>query len=199
MERSALPIVDAVVKVGGRVLADVGAFDVVLATLSDAAGSCRLLVVPGGGPFADAVRGVDRQIGLSDTAAHWMAIVAMDQYAEVIAERLVRASLVEDPREIGTAICRGGVPILRPSRWLRAADPLPHSWDVTSDSIAAWIAGQLGARQLILVKPPGVDRPERAVDAYFAHALPMGVELTIVPADRLGELRRALRNGAPSL
>jgi hypothetical protein len=63
---------------------------------------------------------------------------------------------------------------------------------VTSDSIAAWIAGQLGARQLILVKPPGVDRPERAVDRYFVHALPIGVELTIVAADRIGELRSAV-------
>lgn len=193
MERSALPLVDAVVKVGGGVLADVGAFDGVLAALADAAGSCRVLVVPGGGPFADAVRAVDRQLNLSDTTAHWMAIVAMDQYAEVIAERLVRASLVDDPREVGTAICGGRVPVLRPSRWLRDADPLPHSWDVTSDSIAAWIAGQVGARQLILVKPPGVDRSDRAVDTYFAHALPTGVELTIVPADRIGELRSAVR------
>jgi aspartokinase-like uncharacterized kinase len=193
MERSALPLVDAVVKVGGGVLADVGAFDGVLAALADAAGSCRVLVVPGGGPFADAVRAVDRQLNLSDTTAHWMAIVAMDQYAAVIAERLVRASLVDDPREAGTAICGGRVPVLRPSRWLRDADPLPHSWDVTSDSIAAWIAGQLGARQLILVKPPGVDRLDRAVDTYFAYALPTGVELTIVPADRIGELRSAVR------
>ena len=83
------------------------------------------------------------------------------------------------------------MPVLQPSRWLREADPLPHSWDVTSDSIAAWIAGQLGARQLILVKPPGVDRPERAVDSYFAHALPTGIELTIVPADRISDLRSA--------
>jgi len=84
------------------------------------------------------------------------------------------------------------VPVLRPSRWLRDADPLPHSWDVTSDSIAAWIAGQVGARQLILVKPAGVDRTERAVDAYFSRALPTGVELVIVPADRIGELRSAV-------
>ena len=42
----------------------------------------------------------------------------------------------------------GRVPVLAPSAWLRAADPLPHSWDVTSDSIAAWIAGQAGALRL---------------------------------------------------
>jgi aspartokinase-like uncharacterized kinase len=109
VECSAPRIVDTVVKVGGGVLADAASFDVVLATLADAAGSCRLVVVPGGGPFADAVRAVDRQLGLSDTAAHWMAIAAMDQYAQVIVERLRRASLVEDPGEIGPAICGGGL------------------------------------------------------------------------------------------
>jgi 5-(aminomethyl)-3-furanmethanol phosphate kinase len=192
VESSLLRAADVVVKVGGGVLADVAGFDAVLATLGEAARSCRLVVVPGGGPFADAVRAVDRQLGLSETAAHWMAIAAMDQYAHVIAERLDRTSLIESPREIGAAIAGGRVPILRPSRWLRETDPLPHSWDVTSDSIAAWIAGQLGARQLILVKPPGVDRSERAVDAYFAHALPRDVDLTIVPADRISELRSAV-------
>ena len=180
-------------KVGGGVLADVAGFDAVLATLGEVARSCRLVIVPGGGPFADAVRAVDRQLGLSATTAHWMAIAAMDQYAQVIAERLDGTLLIEDPRDIGTAVAGGRVPVLRPSRWLREADPLPHSWDVTSDSIAAWIAGQLGARQLILVKPAGVDRPERAVDAYFAHALPRDVDLTIVPADRIDALRRAIQ------
>ena len=196
MDGSAPRIVDTVVKVGGGLLADAAALDAALATLADACGSCRLLVVPGGGPFADVVRAVDRRIGLSDTSAHWMAIVAMDQYAQVLAERVARASLIEDPGDIGSAVCGGRVPILRPSRWLRSADPLPHSWDVTSDSIAAWIAGQVGARQLILIKPAGVDQPEFAVDAYFAHALPPGVEPRIVAADDLGAIRRALLSGA---
>ena len=183
---------DVVVKIGGGLLADAAGFNAVLATLSEIARACRLVIVPGGGPFADAVRAVDRQLGLSETTAHWMAIAAMDQYAEVIAERLDRASLVDAPRDIGRAIAGGRVPVLRPSRWLREADPLPHSWDVTSDSIAAWIAGQVGARQLILVKPAGVERPERAVDAYFAHALPRDVEVTIIPADGIDGLLSAM-------
>lgn len=193
MASSGLRAVDVVVKVGGGVLADAAGLDAVLATLGELARSCRLVIVPGGGAFADAVRAVDRQVGLSETTAHWMAIAAMDQYAQVIAEHLDRTSLIEDPRGIGAAIAGGRVPVLRPSRWLRETDPLPHSWDVTSDSIAAWIAGQVGARQLILVKPAGVDRREGAVDAYFAHALPRDVDLTIVPADRIGELRTAVR------
>ena len=51
------------------------------------------------------------------------------------------------------ALKAGSVPVLAPLRWLRNADPLPHSWDVTSDSIAAWMAGEFGAADLLLVKP----------------------------------------------
>ena len=50
---------------------------------------------------------------------------------------------------------------------------------------AAWIAGRLGARRLVLVKPPGVGAPSDAVDPYFTRALPQGVEATIVAADRI--------------
>ena len=31
-------------------------------------------------------------------------------------------------------------------------DALPASWEVTSDSIAAWVADQVGAGRLVLVK-----------------------------------------------
>ncbi len=41
-------------------------------------------------------------------------------------------------------------------------DELPASWDVTSDSIAAWVADRVGAGRLVLVKEvDGVGRPGR--------------------------------------
>jgi 5-(aminomethyl)-3-furanmethanol phosphate kinase len=183
--------VDVVVKVGGGLLADIEQFDRVLEVIAEAARSRRLAIVPGGGPFADAVREVDRRVGLSGTAAHWMAVLAMDQHAHLIAERLAGAARVESAEQIATAIDAGRLPVLAPSRWLRASDPLPHSWDVTSDSIAAWVAGCLGARQLVLVKPPGVQSAD-AVDPYFARALPSGIEVSIVAADRIDALRAVL-------
>ena len=185
-------LVDAVVKLGGGLLGDVEAFEAVLAVVGAHAPSRRLLLVAGGGPFADAVRDADRRIGLSDTAAHWMAVLAMDQYAYLIASRMPNAALVEEPLGISAAIEDGQLPVLAPSRWLRAVDPLPHSWDVTSDSIAAWIAGCLGARCLVLVKPSRADRNSDIVDPYFATALPAGLTATIVTADQLDMLRSAL-------
>jgi aspartokinase-like uncharacterized kinase len=188
---------DAVVKIGGGLSARIHVLDAVLACVGAAAQSIRLLIVPGGGRFADAVRDVDRQIGLSDTAAHWMAVLAMDQSAHLIVGRMPGARLVEQPDEIGAALENARVPVLAPSRWLRATDPLPHSWDVTSDSIAAWIAGRLGAHRLVLVKPPGAC-PGDAVDAYFARAMPDGVTAAIVAADQTDAIRSALQPDAAS-
>jgi aspartokinase-like uncharacterized kinase len=184
--------VETVVKVGGGLLADIEILDAVLTVVAAAARLRRLLVVPGGGPFADAVRMVDKRIGLPDTAAHWMAVLAMDQHAQLIAARLAGAVLVADPREIGDACDAGRIPVLMPSGWLRESDPLPHSWDVTSDSIAAWVAGRVCARRLVLVKPPGVRRPDEAVDPYFARALSARVEAVMIAADQIDALRLAL-------
>ncbi len=189
--------VHAVVKIGGGLLAEVGVLDAVLALVGAAARSLPLIVVPGGGPFADAVRAVDRRMGLPDTAAHWMAVLAMDQCAHLLVARGAGATLVEHPAEIPAALRDAKVPILAPSRWLRAADPLPHSWDVTSDSIAAWIAGRVGARRLVLVKPPGVAH-DGAVDPYFTCALPAEVTPAIVAADQTDALRLALQPDAAS-
>src|SRR5688572_13382303 len=138
------PGVETVVKLGGGVLAHAAHFDAALAAIGAAARERRLLVVTGGGPFADAVRQVDRRLGLADDPAHWMAVLAMNQYAHLVVARLASGMLVEEPREIAAAIAEGPVgtiPVLAPYRWLRKADPLPHAWTVSSDSIAAWVAG----------------------------------------------------------
>ena len=112
-------VIETVVKLGGGVLANAECFDAVLAAIGAAARQQALLVVPGGGPFADAVRDVDRRFELSDDAAHWMAVLAMDQYAHLVDTRLGRARIVTERGEIGVALARGLVPVLAPSRWLR--------------------------------------------------------------------------------
>lgn len=184
--------VELVVKVGGGLLAHQAAFDSTLAAIAEAATRCALVVVPGGGPFADAVRDVDRRVGLSDDAAHWMAVLAMDQYAYLLASRLAAGLVVTGPDEALAAVAAGRVPVLAPSSWLRRVDPLPHSWDVTSDSIAAWVAGQLGARRLVLIKPPGASG-DGLVDAHFIAALAPGLHALVIPADQPSRVAAALR------
>lgn len=188
-------MIEIVVKIGGALLAHVDRFDAVLETIGTAGRERRLLVVPGGGPFADAVRDVDRRVQLSATAAHWMAVLAMDQYAHLIADRLAGGIVVADRDAIETALEARQVPVLAPFRWMRDADPLPHGWEVTSDSIAAWMAGATGARRLVLVKPPGArggKTDDELVDAHFLRAIPVGVTPVVVAADQTAVLRRAV-------
>lgn len=169
-------------KVGGSLLAQGERLDAVLAEIVTASRDVAVIVVPGGGPFADAVRDVDRRLGLSDDAAHWMAVLAMDQYAHLLAARIDGGVIVQGRDELNTALDAGRIPVLAPYRWLREVDPLPHAWDITSDSIAAWIAGALEAARLVLVKPPDAEEP--LVDAYFTHALPRRITPAIVGAGK---------------
>jgi aspartokinase-like uncharacterized kinase len=174
-----------VLKVGGGLSAVAGALDQVCSRLAQLSRHHRLLIVPGGGPFADAVRRFQTEQELSGDAAHWTAILAMDQYAHVLADRIEGATLVEEPGEIRGVLEGGKLPVLAPSRWMRSADVLPHSWEATSDSIAAFVAGALDADRLVLIKPAWSDAP---VDSYFDTALPAGLPCLILPWDRLDEL-----------
>jgi aspartokinase-like uncharacterized kinase len=178
-----------VIKVGGRLAAIPGALERVCATLGDVSRSHRVVVVPGGGPFADAVREFDARLRLSADTAHWMAILAMDQYAHVLAGRIPGAVLVDEPGAVSEAVGQSKVAVLAPSRWMRSADVLPHSWEVTSDSIAAFVAGALDARRLVLIKP--TDQGS-SVDSYFATALPLGLPYIIVSWNRIEELSSRL-------
>ena len=114
----------------------------------------------------------------------------MDQHAHLIAERLVHSALVTSATEIAHAQSSARMPVLAPYRWLRDADPLPHSWDVTSDSIAAWCAHAVGAPQLVLIKPSGASGDD-VVDRNFSRALQPGVSSACVPADEIGRLLAA--------
>ena len=116
-----------------------------------------------------------------------MAILAMDQYGHLLAERIERAVLVEEPGGITAALAAGRVAVLAPYRWMRSADVLPHSWDATSDSVAAFVAGALDAAHLVLVKPAEGD-PDTMVDPCFRLVVPAGLPWTVIGWRRLGEL-----------
>ncbi len=192
LERRVTPLV---VKIGGALLRHQHAFDATLLAIESAARERPLLVVPGGGPFADTVREVDARFAVGDDAAHWMAVLAMDQYAQLLASRLRDAVVVENAAALQQALASRRIPVLAPSRWLRDADPLPHTWDVTSDSIAAWVAGAVGAAELVLIKAPGAAGAS-LVDGHFAQALPPAVAASIVAADDADALHGALRGSS---
>jgi aspartokinase-like uncharacterized kinase len=179
-----------VIKIGGGLVSIAGALDRVCQEVGAAAAHHRVIVVPGGGPFADAVRAFDRAFQLSPPAAHWMALLAMDQYGHVLVDRIPGSVLVDGPGALLDCLNAGSVAVLAPSRWLRSADVLPCSWEVTSDSVAAFVAGAVDAARLILIKPAAnLNEP---VDSYFASALPFGMPWSLVACDRMEELAEML-------
>jgi hypothetical protein len=143
--------VEVVCKIGGS-LSRPEVLPPLLKTLEAVRFEHRLVVVPGGGAFADAVRIESTAFQLGETASHWMAILAMDQYGYLLADLSQEARTVRTTTEVKEALRDGALPILLPSTLLLAADPLPHSWDVTSDTIAAYVAVCLGANLLVLLK-----------------------------------------------
>jgi aspartokinase-like uncharacterized kinase len=183
--------VDAVIKVGGSLLRRPAALARVTDSLAQLRERLALLVVPGGGLMADTIRDLDQRFSFAPDTSHWMAVLAMDQYALLLSGRIAGSRVVRDRQEIACALDAKAIPVLAPYRWLEDADPLPHSWSVTSDSIAAWVAGAVGAPRLVLVKAVG-GQPESLVDEHFSRALPTQVESTVLAATEVDKLEALL-------
>ncbi len=199
-------------KLGGSLLDDPALPALLDMAIERASAGQRLVVVPGGGPFADTVRRVCATNDPGDDAAHWMAILAMDQYAHWLVGIRPASRLVHNPDELVAAWAECRAPVLAPFTWLRAADPLPRCWEATSDSVAAWVADQLDARTLILLKSvEGVHGADGAlleylprsalgsttvVDGWFARALQPETTCWIVSGRHPERLRELLVNGA---
>jgi aspartokinase-like uncharacterized kinase len=122
----------------------------------------RLTLVSGGGPFADAVRAAQAKLGYDDRAAHAMAVLAMEQYALALAS-LHDLALAATPEEMAAVHAQGRLALWRPSPMVSQAGDIAPGWDVTSDSLAAWLARRLGASALLMIK---------SVDAGADRALP---------------------------
>jgi len=120
-------------------------------------GAGRLVVVPGGGRFADAVREAQRRFGFDDSEAHRRAVLAMEEYAAVLHERAPRLIPAHTAGEIRAVLKDGGVPLWLPYSMVSGNAALPAGWEVTSDSLALWLAQELGLAGLILVKSLAVD------------------------------------------
>ncbi len=132
------------------------------------------VIVPGGGPFADAVREAQQRWQFDEQTAHQMAILAMWQYGRMLAglcPKLVAATALKDLRQH-----KGRAKVWLPNPEALDAAGIPASWDITSDSLAAWLAGQIQAQHLLLVKSvAGLDEPAgQAREIYVTQAAAAG-------------------------
>ena len=190
-----------VVKIGGSLA---GSPD--LRGWLDALEKCTqpLVIVPGGGAFADGVRSMQAAMGFDDEAAHRMALVSMEQYGTALAALWPRLVAAMTPAALRRALRMGRVPCWHPAAMAIAA-ALPKSWDLTSDSLAAWLAGKLKAEKLLLIKsmdcPVAKTAADLAVagviDSLFPHyAAESGATVAIAGPASLADAEALLAQGA---
>lgn len=142
-----------VIKLGGSLEA-AGTLTGCLAAIERKFAGRAVAVVPGGGLFADQVRAAQRHWRFDDRAAHRMALLAMQQMAllfQGLKPHWPIAGQVADLQD------RRGTRIWSPDPDELDRAGIPASWDITSDSLAAWLATQLSAEELILVKSAGIE------------------------------------------
>ncbi|MGY6274795.1 amino acid kinase family protein [Methylomonas sp. MgM2] len=142
----AIQIVVSVIKLGGSLLKAQ-----VLSACLDAAErrAGNVLIVPGGGVFADQVRAAQSDWGFDDRAAHRMAILAMQQMALVFKSLKPEFALLHSISDLPIS---AKAVIWSPNPDELDAAGIVAGWDVTSDSLAAWLAARVNAHELLLVK-----------------------------------------------
>jgi len=174
-----------------------------LAAIAAEAGN--VIVAPGGGPFADAVRAAQAAMGFDDAAAHDMALMAMSQFGRALQSLDPRFRLAASIASIRRALRERTVPVWSPEAMALRAK-LPATWDLTSDSLAAWLTGAIGARRLVLIKhgrfPPdgvAVDKlvTDGVVDRLFPHYVErFGIAVSLAHPDDAHRLARELHGRA---
>lgn len=142
-----------IVKIGGKILENK---ENLASTISQFKHICennivqKIILIPGGGTYANFVRKLDKKISIGDELSHWMAIFAMNYNGIRINQEYLQLTCFTNLNELKKS--KEKIAIFLPYDFLYQLDELPHSWSVTSDSIAVYIAHQLGLKDCFLIK-----------------------------------------------
>ena len=143
-------IIKQVVKIGGSLFPN---YAIDLTNQLKNTNSC---IVLGGGEFANLIRKYNDEQDFSDEVNHWTAIDCMDIIAKLVNDKVESAKLAYTIDEVNEISNEGLTPIFVVSEFLKDEDPFECSWDVTSDSIAAYVAHLLNANLLIVTNVNGI-------------------------------------------
>jgi aspartokinase-like uncharacterized kinase len=123
------------------------------------------LVVPGGGPMANLVRDLFERYKISQEIAHWMAVLAMEQYGYFLADN-TGAKLTREIKRTKD------LEVFLPYHALLKDDlGIEHSWDYTSDSIAALVSSKLDAMLIKVTNIDGIMLNDKIVEEISADDL----------------------------
>ena len=143
-------IIKQVVKIGGSLFPN---YAINLAKRLENTNSCIIL---GGGEFANLIRKYNDEQQFSEEVNHWTAIDCMDIISKLVNDKVDSTKLAYTIDEVYQIADEGFTPIFLVSKFLRDEDPFECSWDVTSDSIAAYVAHLLNANLLIVTNVNGI-------------------------------------------
>ena len=143
-------------------------------------GNAKVVIVPGGSVFADAVRQGQNLSGVSDGLAHELALLAMDQFGLLLAGMQPGLVTTTSELEIAERGWQHQTVVWLPSQMVLADATVEQSWRVTSDSLSAWLANKLAADQLLLIK--SVD-----LSSYQQSQLGLGVRDVLYQLELLDE------------
>lgn len=143
-----------IIKLGGSLLSS-GHLSAWLSIITEFGGG-RLIIVPGGGIFADQIRIAQQQWQFDDRSAHRMALLAMEQYAHLLQYHAPQLRLADCREDIQQAIALQQIPVWLPSRMVDAHAEIAADWSTTSDSLALWLAQDIHATQTMLVKSSAI-------------------------------------------
>ncbi|SAL15920.1 amino acid kinase family protein [Caballeronia humi] len=190
-----------VVKIGGSLSHD-PALREWLTQLWEVGGG-RVVIVPGGGDFADAVRQYQIEWRFDDLAAHNMCLLAMAQYAILMQGVLPELVLASSEERIRGALRDGQVAVWVPTGLMRVTPDSTTNWDTTSDSLAAMLSTTLNAERLMVVKSCPVDASapletlaaSGVIDARFvSHVKDANYVVELFSKDDIGLMRDRLLN-----
>lgn len=133
-------------------------------------GNGKVVIVPGGSVFAEAVRQAQGLSGVSDALAHELALLAMDQFGLLLAGMQPGLVTASSELEIAERGWQHKAVVWLPSQMVLADATIEQSWRVTSDSLSAWLANKLAADQLLLIKSVDLS-PYQQTQAVLARAL----------------------------
>lgn len=145
-----------VIKLGGS-LAESDALLNCLNTVEQKYQGRAVVIVPGGGAFAEQVRLAQKHWRFDDKTAHHMAILAMQQMALLFKGLKPDFSIASSPIDIREQLSHQRVVIWSPDLVHLDNAGIHATWDITSDSLSAWLSKALSADELILVKSANID------------------------------------------
>ena len=143
---------DHVIKIGGSLVEHIEKFKELIAKLEEYFQVKKFALITGGGELADVVRKYYQEYSLSETTAHWMAITTQNMLAKIVNALIKRKSVLINHLTQIDNLLSTQIPIIEPLNILKKNDDLPHSWDVTGDAIAIYVAKKINAKNVILLK-----------------------------------------------